>query len=227
MKKVLALLLSLIIVLSFSACGGKKTETAETPSVEGEAITEEVPPVIGEENPSDKKEEVKEPVKTEDKKEETAPVPQPSPEKEPESVPLPEEKPEEKPAKSAGNTLLDAFKAEASSKSASELAEKLSKNAILPFAMDFLAVEEGYLAGFDSEIHGFKEGASFFPIMSAIPFVGYVFTLESEGEVSSFINTLKSNANLRWNVCSEAEEMVCGSVGNKVFFVMTNKDLTK
>lgn len=226
MKKLLSLLMALIFVLSISGCGEKKESFSETPVTENEEISEEKAPVIGEENTSDKKEEVKEPVKEEAKKEETAPAPEKAPEKEPE--PIPEEKPDEKPAKkTAGNTLLDAFKAEASSKSASELAKSLSKNPILPFAMDALEVEEGYLAGFDSEIHGFKEGASFFPIMSAIPFVGYVFTLESEGEVSSFINTLKSNANLRWNVCSEAEEMVYGSVGNKVFFVMTNKDLTK
>jgi len=34
---------------------------------------------------------------------------------------------------------------------------------------------------------------------------------------------LKDNANPRWNICTEAEETVVGSVDNKVFFVMCPK----
>ena len=57
-------------------------------------------------------------------------------------------------------------------------------------------------------------------MIGSIPFVGYVFELEDASSVDSFISTLKDNADLRWNICVAADEMVTGSVGNKVFFVM-------
>ena len=44
--------------------------------------------------------------------------------------------------------------------------------------------------------------------------------LENAADVPSFIANLEKNANKRWNICVEADEMVTGSVGNKVFFVM-------
>lgn len=40
-----------------------------------------------------------------------------------------------------------------------------------------------------------------------------------------FIENLKKSANLRWNICVEAEEMIVGSSGNKVFFLMCNRSL--
>jgi len=85
-----------------------------------------------------------------------------------------------------------------------------------------MSVEEGYLTGFgNAEIKGFKEGAMFAPMIGTIPFVGYVFTLENADKASDFIAQLKKNANLRWNICTEADEMITGNVGNKVFFVMS------
>ena len=84
-----------------------------------------------------------------------------------------------------------------------------------------VSVEPGYLNGFDNaEIKGFKEGAMFAPMMGTLPVIGYVFVLENAADASSFVSTLKQNANLRWNICTSADEMVAGSVGNKVFFVM-------
>ena len=83
-----------------------------------------------------------------------------------------------------------------------------------------MPVEEGFLNGFDNEIHGFSEGAMFSPMVGTIPFVGYVFTLPADADVDAFMNTLKENANLRWNICTTAEEMVTDAVGQTVFFVM-------
>lgn len=84
-----------------------------------------------------------------------------------------------------------------------------------------MEIEPGYLTGFDNtEITGFKEGAVFMPMIGTIPFVGYVFTLENAADAPAFISKLKSAANLRWNICTSADEMVAGSAGNKVFFVM-------
>ena len=97
----------------------------------------------------------------------------------------------------------------------------LIENSIIQFMGGAIEVEEGYLSGFDNvEIKGFKSGAMFAPMIGSIPFVGYVFELENEADVPNFIKTLEDNANLRWNICVTADEMVSGSVGNKVFFVM-------
>ena len=90
----------------------------------------------------------------------------------------------------------------------------------LPFMAGSMPIEEGFLNGFDNEIKGFAEGAMFGPMIGTIPFIGYIFTLPAGAGVNAFIGTLKANANLRWNICTAAEEMVTGAVGQTVFFVM-------
>ena len=249
MKKIIAVILVLVTMLSLVACRSNEVKEPVDAKTDVEITDEKVDVDIEETTENDKTEnkEDKTEDKSEDKKDDkqdkpsqTKPEakpevkpeakPEAKPEEKPEVKPeaKPEAKPEEKPAdttpKTAGNTLLADFKAKASSYSnALALAEAVSQNSIIPFSAAAMPVEEGYLAGFDEEIKGFKEGAMFGPVIGSIPFVGYVFILEDGADASAFISTLKKNANLRWNICVEAEEMVSGSVGNKVFFVMTNK----
>lgn len=110
--------------------------------------------------------------------------------------------------------------------SAKTLAEGIISNEKILFAGDTMEVEPGLLTGFgNAEITGFEEGAMFAPIIGSIPFVGYVFTLESEDAVEDFKKTLTDNANPRWNICTEAEETLIDSVGKHVFFVMCPKSL--
>ncbi len=91
----------------------------------------------------------------------------------------------------------------------------------LPFMAGVMPVEEGFLSGFDNyEVKGFSEGYMFGPMMGSIAFVGYVFELPADADVEAFKTELSDNANLRWNICVEAEEMVVENVENKVFFVM-------
>ena len=80
-----------------------------------------------------------------------------------------------------------------------------------------LLVEEGYLNGFDAEITGFSKGAMFAPMIGTIPFVGYIFETDNPDEL---IKTLTEHAQLNWNICTVADEMVVKSVGNFVYFVM-------
>ncbi len=89
-----------------------------------------------------------------------------------------------------------------------------------PFQTAFMFVEPGYLNGFTQEIDGFTEGFMFGPEIGSIPFVGYVFTLEDGVNAEEFVETLKSAGDLRWNICTEADEMLTGVVGDKVCFVM-------
>ena len=89
-----------------------------------------------------------------------------------------------------------------------------------------MPVEEGLLSGFDNyEVKGFDKGTVFMPMIGSIPFVGYVFELKSDTDVNTFMSNLEKNANKRWNVCVEADEMYTASYGNKVFFIMCPKSL--
>lgn len=118
-----------------------------------------------------------------------------------------------------GEILLADFKTKASG-TAQEIADGLLQNSILEFMPATMPVEEGFLNGFNEEIKGFKEGVMFGPAIGTIPFVGYIFTLEDGADVEGFKTTLKDNANLRWNICTSADEMVCENEGNTVFFLM-------
>ncbi len=226
MKKILSLILVFATMLSFAAC------TKETANEEPETKPENEQIVDTEE---DVQEEI---IPEEEKKEEVEEKPAVKPEVKPEAKPeakpetkpetKPEVKPEEKPqtSQTVGNTLLSDFKAKAGShSSAVSLAEALVANSVLQqINCGAMPVEPGFLTGFDNaEIKGFKEGAMFAPMIGTIPFVGYVFTLEDGVNASDFISTLKSSANLRWNICTTADEMIAGSSGNKVFFVMSPK----
>jgi len=218
MKKLLALILSLLLTLSFAACSNKdNTDIKDDEIVSDSSIVSD-----GEENietEDDTKEESITKPENENNKDEK---PQENVQKPEENKkPQEETKPQPETPKTVGNILLADFKSKASSSSALSIAEALIGNDIIPFMGGAMEVEPGLLQGFDNaEIKGFKEGAVFMPMIGTIPFIGYVFTLEDGTEASSFIANLKANANLRWNICTTADEMVAGSVGNKVFFVM-------
>ena len=206
MKKILTIMIAAALVLSMAACSNKPAEIQPDESVAAGAITETPAPEESPEVPEKSPAETKQPEKAPEASE--APVTTPTPE------PTPEE------TKTVGNTLLAAFKANSGGSTLS-VAESLSANPAIKVPVGAMAIEPGYLTGFDNtEIKGFKEGAVFMPMIGTIPFVGYVFTLENAADAPAFIANLKSAANLRWNICTSADEMVAGSAGNKVFFVM-------
>lgn len=91
---------------------------------------------------------------------------------------------------------------------------------LIPFAGAYMEVEPGFLNGFTEEIDGFEDGATFGPMIGSIPFVGYIFQVPDGDDVNAFMENLKSKADLRWNICTQADEMVCEAIGNTVFFVM-------
>ncbi len=245
MKKLISILLVLMLSVSLVAC---KNNTDTEKSLSSEDIVDVDKNNVDEnENKDDIKEsDTSANTSSEDSKAETKPaenqthypnkpvennntVSKPAESKPTETQPAeskpaeskPEEvKPEEKPA-TLGNKLLAQFKANASSKSGIELGNAIVAIPEIKFSPVVTTVEEGLLTGFsNTEIKGFKSGVVFAPMIGTIPFVGYVFELENASDVSSFISTLKTSANLRWNVCTEADEMITGSYGNKVFFVM-------
>lgn len=78
-------------------------------------------------------------------------------------------------------------------------------------------VEEGPLAGFTVDITGFKSAHKFSPMIGTIPFVAYVFETE---DVESLVNLLNENHDLRWNICTEAENYSISTTDNFVFVIM-------
>ena len=123
-------------------------------------------------------------------------------------------------ADTVGAKLLADFQSDASG-SAQDIADRIIQNEVIQFMGTTMPVEEGFLVGFDeTEIKGFKEGVMFAPMIGTIPFVGYIFTLDDSADVEGFKTTLKDSANLCWNICTQAEELVVESEGNTVFFVM-------
>lgn len=240
MKKFLSILIAFAMIFALASCGGndkkvndkKDKETVKKEDVvtstleeneepaendeEKEELQQEAQPSVKEEikKPSEDKKEDKLPPAAEDNK--TPEKPQPSnPPKEEESAPQ---------VKTVGYALADVFKANASS-DCNAIANKLiADGALAPIGQSLgtMEVEEGYLTGFDNEeIKGFKKGVMFAPMMGTIPFVGYVFELASADDAAAFTAKLKSASNLRWNICTSADEKVVTSVGNKVFFVMS------
>ena len=119
-----------------------------------------------------------------------------------------------------GEILLATFKANAGA-SAEEIANLVISNPIIQFMPATMPMEAGYLSGFgETEITGFEQCVMFGPMIGTIPFIGYIFTLAEGADVEAFKTTLKDNANLRWNICTAAEELVVESEGNTVFFLM-------
>lgn len=241
MKKFLTLIVALLMVVSFTGCSNdtptnetseetvsNKTENNVEDSVNSDSDSDLTTEDTEEtETPADKTddntaEDAKKPVKPQ-----TPEKPDKSEEEADKETSNSDQVADSNESKSLGNKLLSEFKAIAGNGNALTVAEKLSAYSDLSvLSMGAMEVEPGLLTGFDNaEINGFKEGAMFAPMMGTIPFVGYVFTLEDGTDTSSFISTLTSNANRRWNICTEAEETVTGSAGNKVFFVMCNKSL--
>lgn len=193
MKKLLLSALALTLAFSMTACGGDK-EPDTTPE---SSIVESVE---------------SEPITTEAPAATEAPV-----EAEP--------NPGEATGETVGSTLLGVFNEmmadEAAGHDALTLADKLITHESILFAGGAMEIEAGFLSGFDNyEVTGFEQGAMFAPMMGSIPFVGYIFTLPEDADVDAFMTGLKDNANLRWQICVEAEEMICEANGNTVFFLM-------
>ncbi|MCQ2507378.1 MAG: hypothetical protein MJ097_01160 [Dorea sp.] len=102
-------------------------------------------------------------------------------------------------------------------KTAQELADAMMETGYLEFEPASMAVEPGYLNGFTEEITGFSEGVMFGPAIGSIPFVAYVFVTD---DADSLADTLAHCYDLRWNVCTQADEFQCAIVKDKGCVVM-------
>lgn len=224
MKKILIAILAVSMLTSLTACAKKDTIPAQ-----GEEVSESTTAMTTEHTEADSVPETEETVKetTTPAETTTEDITITAPEETTVVTTTPAETttttPESEGSDTMGNTLYKDFVSKVKnnpSMSTEDLANELVKNPVIKFMPMTMPVEQGYLAGFSTEIDGFKSGATFGPMIGSIPFVGYVFEVEKESDVDGFIKKLKDNADPRWNICVEADETVCGNVGTKVFFVM-------
>ena len=104
-----------------------------------------------------------------------------------------------------------------------DLANTLVTDPVIQFTGMASPIEVGaeYYMGFgEYRITGYDSAAVYSPMMGSIAFVGYVFDLTENTDVNEFIKGLTDHCDPRWNICVEAEQTVVGAVGDKVFFVM-------
>lgn len=191
MKKTIAMIVTAAMVLSMTACAGNKGN--ETPT-----NTPTAAPTESAGNPTET------PVET--------PVPEGP------AVTAPDVK-----ENTVGSILWDAFvsaKTENPDATTEDIANIIITNPIIEFFGGAAPVEEGWLSGFSAEITGFESAAQFGPMMGSIAFIGYVFDLAADADVNAFMTTLKDNANLRWNVCVEADYLQMGAYGSTVYLLM-------
>ena len=121
-----------------------------------------------------------------------------------------------------GETLLATFKAN-STGTAEEIANAVISDPIIQFmgmATPINPTDFEFLSGLGEAKIEYEEGAMFGPMIGTIPFIGYIFKLAEGTDVEAFKTTLEENANLRWNICTAAEELVIENEGNTVFFLM-------
>lgn len=130
-----------------------------------------------------------------------------------------EVKPKQKEDTSVAGVLTSQFKEEMKeSDDASEVAKKISENEIIATTVTVVELKKGdYVDGFDKEIKGYKKAYAIKPMIGSIPFVAYIFEVDN---AKDFEKELNDNANLRWNICTEADNKASAIVGNYVFFVM-------
>ena len=122
-----------------------------------------------------------------------------------------------------GQALLEEFKTIAKNeKDPLKIADALITSDKIEFMAMSMEVEPGYLMGFSAdEIKGFEKAASFAPAINTIPFLGYIFSLSDGADVNEFMTMLSDNADLRWNICTSADELIVERAGNLVFFLMS------
>lgn len=120
--------------------------------------------------------------------------------------------------------LTSAFEENAALDNVSSIAQGIIDADIFEVSLDVMEVEPGDLLGFNQPIQNFTEGASFSPMIGSIPFMGYIFHTSNP---ESLVEELESSYDLRWNICTEAEEFVLRVSGDYVMFVMYSESQAK
>lgn len=99
-----------------------------------------------------------------------------------------------------------------------EIGLKIIESVDVEYDLDMNHVYPGYLLGFSQDIVHFEDAVIISPIVGTIPFVCYVFQT-SEPELLT--KEIENYHDMRWNICTEAEEKILKQDHNFVLFAMT------
>lgn len=117
-----------------------------------------------------------------------------------------------------GKSLVNDFETiSKDEKDINKIADKLSKSSALEDMNMVVEDVEDYMPGFSSEIKNYNKAVKVQPMVGSIPFIMYVFESDNPEELKS---ELEANKDLRWNICTEADESFTSVNGNIVFFIM-------
>lgn len=101
-----------------------------------------------------------------------------------------------------------------------DIGNEILKALDVEYDLDINHVVPGYLPGFTQDIVAFDDAIMIAPTIGTIPFVCYVFYTEKPELLMEVIETYHD---MRWNICTEAEEMTLNMDHNYVVFAMTPK----
>lgn len=93
---------------------------------------------------------------------------------------------------------------------------------VVPIETEVMPLSDGdWIEGFTTEITGFESCVAIKPFMMGQPFIAYIFEVSNPDE---FAKTLEDSADLRWNICTMADECKTSVSGNYVFFTMSKEN---
>ena len=78
-------------------------------------------------------------------------------------------------------------------------------------------VEPGWMMGVTVDVTDFEKAVSFGPRISTIPFIGYVL---KSNNAEALAKQLDENADLAWNICTQADEKQVVVKDDLVLFLM-------
>ena len=188
MKKILALILSALMLLTVVACGSAEDTTADTQTdASSDKATDTEAPVVDETPKSD--------VALETIAKALA----------------------DKYAEYTG--VRDSYNDYIASVESEE--DKMSYEDFVSFQIVTMAVEDfEYLMGLTEVPAGIGEAYLYQPGMMGQAYIGYIFRLADGTDIEAFKTALKEKADLRWNICTAANTIICENYGDTVFFSM-------
>ena len=99
--------------------------------------------------------------------------------------------------------------------------DKMTYETFASYQLVVQAVEKDaeWLMGLTEVPTGYSECYNYIP-SSMNPFMGYVFRVEEGTDIEAFKQSLIDNCDLRWMICREANTIMCESFGDIVVFQM-------
>lgn len=125
-------------------------------------------------------------------------------------------------ADTLGSHLVNRFQEHAKEESdPMEIAQKIIADDLAEISLEAESVEPGWLNGFDEDVTGFTKGVMIAPVIGSIPYVSYVFETD---DPEALVKELDEKHNMRWNICTEAEEKVSSIYENLVYYAMVPRE---